>query len=64
MRFGQNLKSARINNGLTQIEVAKLLNISRTTYTKWETDSNEPSLASISQLVKLFGVDYNFLFSE
>lgn len=60
--FSNNLKNLRNIKGFTQQNVADCLGIKRTTYTKWETGVAEPSFKYIKMLVKLFEVDYNFLF--
>ena len=60
--FSRQLKYARESYNFSQQNVADYLGICRTTYTKWETGVSEPSFKSIERLVKLFSVDYNFLF--
>ena len=57
--FGENLRELRYRKGYTQLEVAKLLNVDRTTYTKYETGVSQPDLDRLKQLCELFEVDYN-----
>jgi len=59
--FSPRLKKAREYNGLTQREVAKTLRISNSTYAKYETGANEPSLQMLAMLAKLFGVSTDWL---
>ena len=59
--FGDNLRKIRIRKGYTQEEMAKLLYINRTTYTKYETGDNEPDLQTLQRLCELLEVDYNTL---
>ena len=56
------LKALRLNNNLTQEELAKKLNIHRTTYTKWETGVSEPNIFYIRKLVEFYKIDYNTFF--
>lgn len=46
--------SKREELGLTQDDVAKILKVSRTTISAWETGRNEPSLDMIIKLKKLY----------
>ncbi|MDO4830721.1 MAG: helix-turn-helix transcriptional regulator, partial [Clostridia bacterium] len=60
---GSNLKKYRIKTGLTQKEVATLLSVERSTYTKYETDVSQPCFAIIQKLTDIFGIDYNTIFN-
>lgn len=57
--FGRRLKQYRAICGLTQEQVASVLNINRTTYTKYETGVSEPSQELLGRIVALFGTDFN-----
>lgn len=58
------LASARVNKGLTQTDVAKMLGVSIQTVSLWE---RKPSIITISnayKLAELYGVDIdNLVFS-
>ena len=56
---GQRLREYRRLCGLTQDQVASVLNINRTTYTKYETGVSEPSYELLKKIVALFGTDFN-----
>lgn len=56
-----NLKSLRLEKGLTQQQVADILQVGRTTYTQYETGSSRPDLVSIALLANLFAVPIAFL---
>ena len=43
----------RIKKGLTQQELASLLNINRVSYARWENNSREPNLETIVKLAKI-----------
>ena len=62
--IGEKLKECRLRKGLTQGDVAALLNMNRTTYTKYESDVTEPSFATLRKITELFEVDYNYLFGD
>ena len=56
------LKAARVNVGMTQIQVAKTLNISVSTVKNWEKGTSYPKQPHIEQLCKLYGVAYDNIF--
>lgn len=62
--FGRKLKQYRVACGLTQDQVASVLNINRTTYTKYETGVSEPSHELLGRIVSLFGTDFNSVLGE
>ena len=51
-------------NKLSQQQVADMLYINRTTYTKYETNKSEPPLDVIYKLAKIFNCDFNTMFSN
>jgi DNA-binding XRE family transcriptional regulator len=51
-----SLAAARVNAGLTQEEVAKTLQISKSTVVNWEKEKVKPSFASLSALSNLYGL--------
>lgn len=61
---GRRLKQYRVACGLTQEQVAAVLNINRTTYTKYETGVSEASYELLKKIVSLFGIDFNSLLGE
>ena len=58
------LETLRKNKGLTQKDVADILKVNRTTYTKYETGVTEPNVSSLRKLSEIFGVDMNCLLSD
>lgn len=50
--FGENLKTLRKNNGITQEELAARLNVVRQTVAKWEKDQSVPD-ALAEQLARI-----------
>lgn len=58
------LKAIRANANLTQAEVADKLNISPSTWSKWENGKSYPNVVEIEKIEKLFDIGYsdiNFL---
>lgn len=61
--FGEHLRKLRKSNtNFTQEDMAEKLNISRSTYTYYETGKSEPCLSSIRIMCRLFKVDFNTIF--
>lgn len=56
---GQRMKMYRGKCKYTQQQIAEVLNINRTTYTKYETGISEPSNDLLGKICAIFGVDYN-----
>ncbi len=65
MTLGQKLKEIRKRFGLSQEQLAEIMNVSRQAITKWESDTGLPDITNLQELAKVFGmtVDY-FLDSE
>ncbi len=62
--FGQNLTRYRKLCGFTQQQIADMLNLNRTTYTKYETGVAEPSFEILKKIVAIYGVDVNAILGE
>ena len=50
MRFQTRLKELRIEKGVTQLEVAKILNMSKMAVSHWEKGNSEPSIEQLKIL--------------
>lgn len=59
--FRKRLKKLRIDSGKTQDEMAKLLNIKRTTYGEYERGKIIPAINKIEKLASIFNVTPQFL---
>lgn len=57
--FGRNISKYRRQCGLTQQQVADILNLNRSTYTKYETGISEPSIEILKSIASIFDIDYN-----
>lgn len=56
MGLGSRIQRLRINNGLTQEQLAEMLSISRQSVSKWEMDQSIPEIDKVIMMSKLFSV--------
>lgn len=61
MSFGTKLKELREKKGLSQIEFAKLTNLTRSAISMYELGKREPNLNTLIKFAKFFNVDINTL---
>jgi len=59
--FGTKLRELRKDNGLTQLQLAKIFHVSKTTICQWETQKQEPSLEDLKRIALFFKVTSDFL---
>ena len=64
MSFGNILKKIRIENNLTQEELAKKIKTSRSNIANYENDKNMPSLDILNKLSLVFNVSTDFLLGK
>ncbi len=55
------LKELRKQQNITQGEMAKILNTTQTTYSKYESDMHEPNLDTLCKLADYYGVTLDYL---
>lgn len=60
-KIGEVLRNAREKAGLTQLELANKVGITRAYYADVERGRYTPSLKVLSKLAKVLGIDLNFL---
>lgn len=61
MTFGNRLYELRKNSGLSQEELAELLDVSRQSVSKWESDKGYPEMTRLIFLSDYFGVSLDYL---
>lgn len=61
--FSKNLRKYRKEKKFTQYEIANMLYISRTTYTKWETGSCFPNPIYLFKLSKILEISTTEFFN-
>ena len=64
MSFSEKLKKLRINSGLTQAQLAQLLNLSHQAVSKYETGNVYPDVENIVRLSGIFGVSTDYLLRD
>ena len=64
MKFGNILKKLRQDNNLTQEELAKKIDTSRSNIANYENNKNMPSIDVLDKLSKLFNVSTDYLLGK
>lgn len=64
MSIGNNIQQLRINNGLTQEQLAEKLSVSRQSVSKWEMEQSLPEIDKVVLMSKLFSVGTNEILLE
>ena len=64
MTIGEKIAHLRIVNNISQDELAKMMDVSRQTLSKWENDETQPQLDNIKELCKLFKISADELIDE
>lgn len=64
MTLGTRLKQVRVEKGFSQADVAKFLNISRQSISRWETDKAYPDIDNLVELSKYYEVSIDELLTE
>lgn len=59
--LNENIKALRMRNGLSQVELAKRLNVSKQCVSNWENDNILPSITMLTRLADFFGVTTDLL---
>ena len=64
MTFGEKLKEARKNAGLSQEQFAEKMSVSRSAVAKWETDKGMPDVNNLKVIAQLLNVSVDYLLDE
>ena len=64
MTLGEKINRIRIEKGLSQEAFGEMLNVSRQSVSKWETDQSLPELDKIVAISETFGVSTDYLLKE
>ncbi|MDR0314345.1 MAG: helix-turn-helix transcriptional regulator [Oscillospiraceae bacterium] len=59
--FAETLRTLREENGFSQHQVAKILQVHRSTYSYYESGKSQPPFSTLVKLANIFNVDPNFL---
>nr|DAM46207.1 MAG TPA: Helix-turn-helix XRE-family like protein [Caudoviricetes sp.] len=60
--FQISLAAARVNAGLTQEEVAKIMGIGKQTIVSWENGNSEPKLSQARKLSDIYKIPLDYIF--
>lgn len=61
IRFGKTIAKLRKKAGLTQLQLAQMLNVSDKAVSKWETGGGYPEITVLPALSEIFGVSVDYL---
>ena len=61
MKVGFIFKELRSLKGVSQQKIADMLNVERSTYSKWETDKITVNLTRLQQIANIYGLDLAYL---
>ncbi len=63
-KIGDRIKELRLEKGLSQTQLAKMIGVSQKAIDYWERSVNEPKVGYIIALVRHFGISYNEFFEN
>ena len=64
MSIGKKIKELRIEKGLSQMQLGKIIGVSQKAIDYWERSVNEPKASYIISLVKAFDISFDEFFAE
>lgn len=64
MRLAEKLAYLRKRNGLSQMKLAEMMDVSRQAISRWETGAAVPSAENLKYLGNLYGVSLDYLFND
>ena len=59
--FSERLKELRLEHNISQLQLAKVVNMSKMAISHWENGHSEPSIAQLKELSKFFNVSVDYL---
>ena len=62
--INERLRELRIKSGYTQSQIAKILNIDRSTYSYYEIGKTMPDLSALVTLARIFNISLNELLAD
>lgn len=61
MTFGSKIKSLREEMNYTQTQIAELIPMNQSNYSKIERDQQEPDMRQLKRIAEIFGVSTDYL---
>ena len=62
--LGEKIKALRANSSLTQKDLAEKLYVTAQAVSRWENNEVEPSIATLTEIAKIFNVSVSELLEE
>lgn len=59
--YGKRLKKARLAKGLTQVQLAEILNLSQTSYQRMESGNHDMKMSNIFNICKALEISSDWL---
>lgn len=59
--LNERIKALRLTRGISQVELAKLVNISKQSVSNWENDNIQPSIDMLVKIADVFNVTTDYL---
>ena len=59
--LNENIKSLRLARGINQVELAKVLGVTKQTISNWENNNIQPSIEMLVSLADYFGTSTDYL---
>lgn len=57
IKIGSRIKNLRIRKGISQKDMAEMLDIPRSTYSNYENDNREPSIETLEKIASILGIN-------
>lgn len=64
MTFGEKLKEARKESGLSQEQLAEKMSVSRAAIAKWENDKGMPDINNLKAIAQLLNISIDYLLDD
>ncbi len=62
--LNDRIRQLRMESGISQVEMAKMLCVSKQSVSNWENDNIQPSIEMLVKIAKLFSVSTDFLLGQ
>ena len=64
MEYNEKLRELRMQNNMSQEQLAELLHVTRQTVSKWEQGVNQPDIYTLKQYAQIFGISLDELVGD
>lgn len=64
MQMGNKIAERRSALGITQVELAEMMHVTRQTVSRWENNTVLPDIEKISELAEILGVSCDYLLND